>query len=272
MTVPGSSPWSDLDRPPLSAARLSRAVVGDLWREVRVVASTGSTNADAAAAARAGEAAGLVIIAEHQSAGRGRLDRRWEAPPRSALLLSAVLRPGPPVATWPLLPLLVGAAVAEAVRAGAGLDAVVKWPNDVLVDGRKLAGILVERVDDVVVIGVGLNVSVRQGELPVPTATSVAIAGGVTDREVLAKEILRALERRYRRWSDADGVATSVLPDYRAICSTVGADVEVSLPAGEPLRGRVLDVDDGGRLVVVDDAESLHTLSVGDVVHVRARG
>src|SRR4051794_15768172 len=134
-----SSPWSDLDRPPLSASRLRGALVsGGPWRAVEVVEQTASTNADVSARARAGEAAGLVVIAEEQTAGRGRLDRTWQAPARSSLLLSSLFRPSTPAATWTLLPFVAGVAVAEALRAVARLPAELKWPNDVLVDGRKL--------------------------------------------------------------------------------------------------------------------------------------
>jgi BirA family transcriptional regulator, biotin operon repressor / biotin---[acetyl-CoA-carboxylase] ligase len=266
-----SSRWSDLDRPPLSAARLRHTVAdGVTWREVEVVERTASTNADLARRARAGEPDGIVLIAEEQTAGRGRLDRRWEAPPRSSLLVSALLRPSPPTATWTLLPFVCGVAVAEAVRAVAGLDAELKWPNDVLVDGRKLGGILVERAETAVVVGIGLNVSLRDAELPVPAATSIALAGGVADREVLAKEVLRALARRYRTWVDGDGAPDAILPAYREICATIGRDIRVQLPGGEDMRGRVEGVDDSGRLLVVTSDGITHGLSAGDVVHVRA--
>ena len=269
--MPPASPWSDLDRPPLSAARLRRAVVGSgPWRAVDVVERTASTNADVVARARAGEPAGLVLLAEEQSAGRGRLDRRWQAPARSSLLMSCLLRPAPPSSTWTLLPFVCGAAVAEAVRAVARLDADLKWPNDVLVRGCKLGGILGERVDTAVVVGIGLNVSVRTDELPVPTATSVALAGGVADRESLAKEVLRALGRRYATWSAADGAPEAILAAYRDICATIGRVVTVHLPGGEQLSGRAAGVDDSGRLVVVTADGAEHVLAAGDVVHVRA--
>jgi len=267
-----SSPWSDLDRPPLSAARLGRALVTDgPWRALEVVEKTASTNADVAAQARAGEATGLVVIAEEQTAGRGRLDRSWQAPARSSLLVSVLLRPGSAAATWTLLPFVAGVAVAEAVRAVAHLDAVLKWPNDVLVEGRKLGGILVERVDTAVVVGIGLNVSLRSSELPVPTATSVALAGGVADREVLAKEVLRALARRYDAWQAAGGASSAILPAYREICATIGWTVTVQLPGGESVDGLVSGVDDTGRLVVLSEDGAM-SVSAGDVVHVRRAG
>jgi len=266
-----TSPWSDLDRPPLSAARLNRALDGGpVWREIRVVASTESTNEAVAAVARDGGGEGFVVIAEQQTAGRGRLDREWSSPARAGILMSALLRPQVDVAAWPLIPLLTGLAVVEAVVAVGGVEASLKWPNDVLVDGLKLAGILVERVDDAVVVGVGLNVSTRPEELPVATATSLAILGGATDREIIAKEVLRALARRYAVWHDTGGAAASVIPAYRERCETIGHHVELQLPAEEVVRGVATAVDDSGRLVVRDEATGAERAwLVGDVTHVR---
>lgn len=245
---------------------------GPLWRDVRVVPDTESTNADLVAAARAGEPEGLVLIAEAQSRGRGRLGRSWQSPPRAGLLMSMLVRPAVPVSALPLVPLLAGTALVEALRAVAGLDAVLKWPNDVLVAGRKLAGVLIERVDGAVVVGVGLNVSTSASELPVPTATSVALAGGVTDRESIAKEVLRAFARRYLVFCAGGGAATTVLPAYREICDSIGRRVRVDLPGGASSHGVVTEVDDAGMLVVRDDDGVAHAWSAGDVVHVQAAG
>jgi BirA family biotin operon repressor/biotin-[acetyl-CoA-carboxylase] ligase len=238
-----------------------------------VVEQTASTNADMRALAAVGAAEGLVVLAEGQSGGRGRLDRQWESPSRAGILLSLLVRPAVPAARLPLIPLLSGVAVVEAVRAVAELPALVKWPNDVLVDGRKLAGILVERAaDGAVIVGIGVNVSTRPEELPIPTATSVQIAGGAADRESLVKEVLRAFERRYVVFRDAGGSPESVLSAYREVCETIGHEVEVQLPDGESVRGNAVAVDDGGMLVVrgADGAE--RAWSAGDVVHVRAEG
>ena len=265
------SRWSDLDRPPLSAPRLRHALVdAGAWRALDVVERTESTNADLAAAARRGEAAGLVLLAEEQSAGRGRLDRRWEAPARACILGSVLLRPAAPPASWPLLGLLAGVAVAEAIRSVAQRPAVLKWPNDVLLSGRKVAGILAERVDDAVVVGLGINVSVREPELAVPTATSILLDGGVADRESLAKETLRALGRRLAAWTDANGAPSAILPAYREICDTIGRDVVVELPGGNRMPAHAEAVDDNGRLVVRRAGGETEALSVGDVVHVTA--
>ncbi|HEU5033726.1 MAG TPA: biotin--[acetyl-CoA-carboxylase] ligase [Mycobacteriales bacterium] len=269
-----ATPWSDLDRPPLSARRLQAALTdGPVWREVRVVDATDSTNVDVAAAAAEGAAEGLVLFAERQTGGRGRLDRRWESPARAGLLVSVLLRPAVPVNRLPLLPLLAGVAVVEAVRSVARLDAVLKWPNDVLVDDRKLAGVLVERgADGAVVVGLGLNVSTRLDELPVPTATSLALAGGGTDREPLAKEVLRAFARRYLDFLAAGGAPESLVPAYREVCETIGRDVVVHVPSGEPVSGRAVAVDDNGMLVVRSSDGREQAWSAGDVVHVRAEG
>jgi BirA family biotin operon repressor/biotin-[acetyl-CoA-carboxylase] ligase len=272
--VPGR--WTDLDRPPLSAARLNTVLcrrdgaARGLWREIRVVDETGSTNADVRTAAEAGEGEGFVVIAERQHGGRGRLDRQWESPARAGVLMSLLLRPTVPAAQLPLLPLLTGLAVVESVRAVAELPAMVKWPNDVLVDGRKLAGILVERTaDGAVVVGIGINVSTRAEELPVPTGTSIQMAGGAPDRESLVKEVLRAFERRYLAFDRDAGAPDSVLAAYREVCETIGREVEVQLPDGASARGVAVTVDDGGMLVVRGADGVERTWSAGDVVHVR---
>ncbi len=264
--------WRDLDRPPLREAALRRALTGpgSPWRDVRVLARTASTNADVRVAAEAGAGEGLVLVADEQTRGRGRLDRTWSSPPRSGLTFSVLLRPGDvPVAQWSWLPLLAGVAVARAVRRIGEVDATLKWPNDVLVDRRKLAGILVERAGDAAVVGVGLNVSTRAEELPVPTATSLAVAGAATtDRDPILRAMLRELGEWYAAWRGYQGdVARSgVRAAYLQLCRTVGSAVRVEQPGREPLAGRAVDVDEDGRLVV-DDGAQWHRVAAGDVVH-----
>jgi BirA family biotin operon repressor/biotin-[acetyl-CoA-carboxylase] ligase len=176
-----------MEQPGASSAGRARAAAGaqggragSWWRTVRVVGSIGSTNASLADAARAGAAEAALLVAEHQHAGRGRMGRSWQAPARSALTFSVLVRPQVPVADWPWLPLLTGVAVAEAIRRGAGVQAMVKWPNDVLVEDRKLAGVLLERVETPIgpaaVLGIGLNVSAQREELRCPRP--LAGAGG----------------------------------------------------------------------------------------------
>ena len=208
VTTSGSAAVAD--RAPLSAAALSAALTGPgrLWRDVTVRAETGSTNSDLLAAARDGAPEGTVLAAEVQTAGRGRLDRRWTCPPRAALSFSVLLRPdGVPAVARGWIPLLAGVAVAAGLRAQAGLDARLKWPNDVLVGGAKIAGILAEQAGDAIVLGIGINVTTRRDELPVPHATSVVLAGAAPDREQLLVAVLGELETWYRRWVAAVAAA-----------------------------------------------------------------
>ncbi|MEU8317031.1 biotin--[acetyl-CoA-carboxylase] ligase [Nonomuraea sp. NPDC048881] len=269
-----SSRYSDLDRPPLSEAALNRALVrpGALWTGVTVVETTGSTNADLALAAQAGAEQGRVLVAESQVAGRGRLDRAWSAPPRSGLTFSVLLRPTTPVPTQGWLPLLYGVAAASAVRRLAEVDVRLKWPNDLLVGERKLAGVLAERVDDAVVIGMGLNVSLRAEEAPVETATSLAIEeAACVDRDPLLRAVLREVESHYREWQAAggDAEAAGLRAAYLAVSATVGRDVRVELPGEQVLTGRATGIDGSGHLQVESGGER-YTLGAGDVVHVRA--
>ncbi len=265
----------EVGREPLDGAALRAALVrpGTPWTAVDLRTQTGSTNADAVAAGRAGAAEGLLVLAERQSAGRGRLGRSWESPAGAGLALSVLLRPVVPVSGYGWLPLLTGVALATAVRRHTGLDARLKWPNDLLIDGRKCAGILAEAVPDgggvgsAVVIGVGLNVSLRADELPRPDATSLALAGAPDlDRQALLLAILDVFAQWYRRWQDAGGdpVACGLRTEYLSGCATVGREVSVALPGAAPLTGLASGVDVDGRLVVAGRA-----VAAGDVVHVR---
>ncbi|MFA7769066.1 biotin--[acetyl-CoA-carboxylase] ligase [Streptomyces sp. NPDC048723] len=272
--------WSSLDRPPLNAAALQRALVtGDgLWTSVEVVASTGSTNTDLAT--RAAELPeGAVLVAEEQSAGRGRLDRSWVAPARSGLFFSVLLKPGDavPQERWGWLTLLAGVATATGLSRAAGVDTALKWPNDLLVsvDGeeRKTGGILAERVEDGVVLGIGLNVSLTEDELPVPTAGSLALAkASVTDRDPLLRAVLRSLEEWYGNWRAAGGdpAASGLQETYAAGCATLGRHVRAELPGGRTLTGTAEAVDTDGRLVIRTAEDRHETVGAGDVIHLRS--
>jgi BirA family transcriptional regulator, biotin operon repressor / biotin---[acetyl-CoA-carboxylase] ligase len=275
----GGERWSSLERPPLDERALRRALragePGSWWRTVRVVESTSSTNAALADAARDGAEEAALLVAEHQHAGRGRMGRAWQTPARAALTFSVLVRPPVPVADWPWLPLLTGVAVAEAMRRGAGLQATVKWPNDVLVDDRKLAGILLERVETptgpAAVLGIGLNVSAQRQELPVPSATSLALEGAITlDRPSLLLSLVRTLEPLYREWVRGGRSAGGLHEAYLARCSTVDRQVRVELPDGSAMTGLAETVDAAGRLVVAT-AAGRRAVAAGDVVHVRPR-
>jgi BirA family biotin operon repressor/biotin-[acetyl-CoA-carboxylase] ligase len=247
------------------------AVAGPDWT-VQLHPVAESTNALAAA----DPVAGTVVVADHQTAGRGRLDRTWETPPGSALTFSAVVDPGLPDAEWPLLPLAAAVAVADALRRCTGVDARLKWPNDVLVgdpageglrDG-KVAGILLERVTTadgrpLAVIGIGINVAMRPDQLPVPTATSLHLSGANVDRSAILGAVLHALS------VEVAGLASErawLLERYRTACTTLGQEVRVDLPNGEAVTGVADAIDEHGRLVVAGRA-----IGAGDVVHVRPR-
>ncbi|MFB6523902.1 biotin--[acetyl-CoA-carboxylase] ligase [Streptomyces sp. NPDC056401] len=272
--------WSSLDRPPLNVAALQRALVtGEgLWSSLEVVGSTGSTNSDLAArAAKLPE--GAVLVAEEQTAGRGRLDRSWVAPARSGLFFSVLLKPGPavPQERWGWLTLLAGVATATGLSRAAGVDTSLKWPNDLLVtvDGeeRKTGGILAERVADGVVLGIGLNVTLTDAELPVDTAGSLALAKAtVTDRDPLLKAVLRSLEQWYGNWREAGGdpAASGLQETYAAGCATLGKHVRAELPGGRTLTGTAEAVDADGRLVVRTAEDQHEAVGAGDVVHLRS--
>ncbi|MER6154893.1 biotin--[acetyl-CoA-carboxylase] ligase [Streptomyces sp. NPDC001868] len=277
---PRSDRWSDLDRPPLNSASLRRALIrkGGLWSSLDVVPVIGSTNTDLAGRAdRLPE--GAVLVAEEQKAGRGRLDRTWTAPARSGLFFSVLLKPvGVPVHHWGWLPLLAGVAVATGLSRAAGIDTALKWPNDLLVtvggQERKAGGILAERAGaEGVVIGIGVNVSLREDELPVPTAGSLVLAGAVTtDRDPLLRAVLRSLEDWYGRWRAAGGDASvsGLQETYAAGCATLGRKVRAELPGDRSIVGEAVAVDGDGRLVLATGEGVQEPVGAGDIVHLRA--
>ncbi len=269
--------YDDLSRPPLDAGALARALTGagSRWTEVEVVAADPSTNATLADRARTEDGDGLVLVAEHQTAGRGRLDRTWTAPPRAGVTMSVLVRPaGVVVARWPWVPLLAGLAVAAAVQQLAEVPAGLKWPNDVVVGERKLAGVLVERVEGpggpAAVIGMGLNVSMTRAELPVEQATSLTLESAkVADRQTLVKAILRRLDGLLAEWEAGAGAPSErLLTAYRSACVTIGRQVRVELPGHPPVEGRASAVDESGRLVV-ETGSGTQVFGAGDVLHVR---
>jgi BirA family biotin operon repressor/biotin-[acetyl-CoA-carboxylase] ligase len=236
-----------------------------------------------------------VLVAEEQTAGRGRLGRTWTSVPGAALTFSVLLRPVTvPPARRGWLPLLAGVAVASAVHSvtgggvasdadsgaasAGGVGAALKWPNDVLVGDRKLAGILAEQSPDgsAVVIGMGLNVATPADALPVSPAglpaTSLLVEGASVSREALLLEVLRQLESRYLAFrADPDPVRVGLLAEYRLLCGTLGQTVRVELPLGRILTGVATDVDPDGRLLVQETGVAAVTpVSAGDVIHVRS--
>jgi len=245
------------------------ATDGSAWSVTRV-AETGSTNDDLAVAARAGAPDRTVLVADHQTAGRGRLGRRWEAPPGANLLVSVLVRPVSPPAAERLHG--VTQAMALAARAAcadiAGFTPTLKWPNDLQVDDHKLAGILAEAVADggrVAAVVVGMGVNVAWPEQATVDAISVAAAAArPVDRDALLDALLRHLDRRLVQWEhDPDTLGH----DYRAALGTIGRRVRVETPSAV-LEGVAIDVRPGGQLVVEADG-TRHEIGAGDVIHLR---
>jgi len=242
-----------------------------LWTDIRWVASTGSTNADLVASARSGATMGTVLIADEQTAGRGRFTRQWSSPSGSSLSISFLVRPTLE-SRWPAASLVTGLAVTQAL-AGLGVPAVLKWPNDVLLrvpEGeRKVCGILSETAATptgrALVIGVGINVSQSRGELPVDTAISLAMAGCSASRIDVAAAVLRSLDADLTRWMRGDDLRSA----YRAHCATLGRLVRVHVSADNSFSGVAEDVDDDG-VLVVRVGDERRRVAAGDVVHLRA--
>lgn len=265
--------------------------VGARFADVRWVASTGSTNADAMELARAGEAEGIVLVADHQTAGRGRAGRTWAAPAEASLLVSVLLRP--PARVMDLTTMAMAVAAAEAIEEQAGFAPRLKWPNDLVWPGdgrgtdRKLAGILAEadwpagstpdaghrpagpdeRV--VVVVGIGINVT-WPSELPDELA-DIAVAcnhvtGAELDREELLVALLRHLDDHYTRL--VAGHRDVLLAAWRSRSATLGRRVRVHLARGE-LEGVAADITDHGHLLV-ETVDGPREVATGDVVHLRA--
>ena len=255
------------DRPALNIDVLRAAIADTEWKRVDVVADTGSTNADLIARAARGEnIAGAVLLAEHQSAGRGRHGRTWSAPARSQISMSVgVDATDVPPSAWGWLPLLTGLAVAHTVRRDYGIGAGVKWPNDVLVGTGKLAGILAEVAAPVIVVGLGLNVSLAADELPDARAVSLSMLDRDVDRSDLACAVLRELSARLHSWRTADPALAS---DYRSVSTTIGNRVRAILPNDTEIVGTAIDIDDAGRLLI-DAAGTTVTVSAGDITHLR---
>jgi BirA family biotin operon repressor/biotin-[acetyl-CoA-carboxylase] ligase len=268
----------------MTGTSASYAVAGTRFT-VRWVPETGSTNADLLAAARAGEREGSVLVADHQTAGRGRLDRRWEAPAGAGLLFSVLLRPACSAEDLHLVTNALGLATAEAIEANWGVPAGLKWPNDLVArlggsegdDERKLAGILAESVVEVgtvaaVVVGMGINVAWGDaGGLP-EEIRSIGVAldqlGAHVERRPLLDAVLQRFDHRYGQVADR-AERDHLLADYRARCVTLDRLVRVERADGD-LTGRAVDIGPGGELVVdPGDGRAPVTVAVGDVIHVR---
>lgn len=265
--------------------RAKAALAGTRFADLRHVESTGSTNADLAAAARAGSGE-CILVADHQDAGRGRLDRTWESAPGASLLMSVLVRPPFPARGPHLLGLALGVAAVDAIGSPGGHRVALKWPNDLVALGlpgdgpgegappadRKLGGLLAEYVaaeEPAVVLGIGVNLDWPDGfpDEIADVATSVDQLGGSVDRWDLVVALARAIEST-SDLAGSDAACDRLLADYRSRCSTIGRRIRVEL-SGRDLVGTALDVDDLGALVVGLDDGGRRVVTAGDVVHLR---
>lgn len=215
-----------------------------------------------------------VLVTDDQVAGRGRQGRTWTAPPGATIAVSVFLRPGAGTA-W--LSLLAGLAMTRAVRAfipDGGARTELKWPNDVLIDGLKVSGLLGELAGDGAIMGAGLNVRMTRDELPVPTATSLVLAGADDDAGLPARALDAYLAEFERAWQaferahfDVDAGLHSAVS---AVCATLGREVRVLLPGGAERTGVAVALDRSGRLVVRDGSDEF-AVAAGDVTHLRLR-
>ena len=249
--------WPSAPRLPLDRELLVHLLESCLPGEaIEVVEETGSTNADLANRVKSGRAA--LLVAEEQSAGRGRLDRSWIAPKGSGLLFSL---------DWPapllMAPLLMGVAAAHALRSTTTIPVVLKWPNDLMVSDRKLGGILASTSDGGVVIGVGINVSLTDGEKPDERATSIVMERDESPaRELLIAEIVK-LFAELTTLEDLE-----FLERYKTHSSTIGSRVRAEMVKGESIVGTAIGINATGALIISNDAGD-HVLTAGDVFHLR---
>ena len=248
----------------LDQSKISLALVSDYW-QVRVVQETTSTQDELKHELVSNRE---CVVAEFQSAGRGRLDRRFDSAPGIALLFSFYIEPRRPSQShqatpigW--IPLLTGLAVARTLNAMTDSDDYrIKWPNDVLSESGKICGILCEQYSDGIIVGIGINVTGTPEELPVDTASSVFITSGIhVDRNDLLPKILRTFSELFSQWEEGKDFRGG----YRALCKTIGSEVVIRLPSNKEFRGRAIDVTANGGLVL----ESGDIISVGDVHHLR---
>jgi len=255
---------------PLNEQRINNRLNSAYWR-VAVVQNTGSTQDDMVRLIGEGKAvSGDVLVAEFQSAGRGRMQRKFVAEPGSALLFSSFITPREGRGSWGWLPLLSSQAVFAALQSHVGETASLslKWPNDILLNDKKIAGLLCERlvssVGNGVLIGIGINVSMSSEQLPTPLASSLQIEGyGAIDREDLLVSVLQKMTVYLQRWSSDD---QNLVSDYRQVSSTVGTRVRVEKPGGIIIQSRAVDVEKSGSLIL----ENGEVISVGDVIHLHA--
>lgn len=236
--------------------------ISQYWR-VSVVDLTASTQSDLAELVNASVAkSGEVIAAEFQSNGRGRLDRTFEAPPQSALLFSFYIAPKRAVSDWGFISFLAALAMREVITDQLAEKVNLKWPNDILIGDKKVAGLLAQQIGEGVIVGIGLNVAMSTDDLPVPTATSLLLAdSNLLDRNLILSAFLNHFENLFKEW-DSGG---DFLEKYRQVCSTLGRQVRVEVLGRDSIEGEAVSITAQGVLILKDGTE----VNVGDVVHLR---
>ena len=253
---------TDAPRAPLDKKRISQEI-SRYWR-VSVVEVTGSTQDDLYQLASSGSAIPKTILAsEFQSSGRGRLDRTFEAAPHSALTFSIYIEPKVEKEEWSFLTLLAGLSAHEALHTlDPQVSVGIKWPNDLLIGDKKFVGMIAQATEKGVILGIGINVGMTKDELPVENATSLALEDfAELDRNVILAAIINHFEINLEMWENDQ----SFLAQYRSASSTLGRDVEVTLPGGEIVKSRAIDISNAGALMLENGSE----VTVGDVVHLR---
>lgn len=246
---------------PLDQSRISQNI-SSYWR-VSVVELTGSTQDDLLKRVESSQAQnGDVLVANYQSHGRGRLERTFNAPPGSALLFSLYFKPTREKAEWGILTLIAGISVCDVLNTLLEKSVTLKWPNDLLIDGKKVCGLIAQVSEEGIVLGIGINVEMTKQELPVPEATSLAIEGGsILDRNHICALILESLEENFLRFEAGE----DFVEIYTNLSSTIGREVRVELPGGRKIESLAVGIDPTGALVLADGSH----ISAGDVIHLR---
>jgi BirA family transcriptional regulator, biotin operon repressor / biotin---[acetyl-CoA-carboxylase] ligase len=250
------------------AVRASGVAVTPVFLE-----ETGSTNLEARALADAGAPEWTLVAAGHQTAGRGRMGRRWTSAPGRSLLFSMVLRPALPPDDATVISLLAASEMAAACGRVAHVEVASEWPNDLVAGmNRKVGGILTESAvaDDAIdylVLGIGVNVSMEPGDFPDQirsSATSLAMEGGAADPVDILETFLSDFRDAYQ--PAGDGFAAAVVGRYRTMCATLGRRVRATVVDGTTVEGSAVDLDDHGGLIVETEG-GRQTVSFGEIVH-----
>lgn len=251
----------EMVREALNESAINATLRGSYWR-VSVFQSLTSTQSELIRKENLQH--GEVFVTEFQSSGRGRINRTFEATESSALLFSLYLQPKRNKMEWSAIPLLAGLSLVNALsNLDKEVETNLKWPNDLLIGERKVAGILAEARPDGVIVGIGLNVEMFKSELPVPTATSLKLENfAELNRNVILSEILTNLALTIEPWESGSNIG---FEQYRQVSSTLGKEVEVHLPSGEIISSRATGITDVGELQLANGAR----VNVGDVIHLR---